>query len=169
MKYHKARMLKAEKFRRLTGVKKGTFEKMLEVLNAAGEKAHERGGRPAALPMADRLLLTLEYLREYRTYFHIAGSYGISESACCRTVHWVEKTLIASRLFHLPGRKALLENATAFEVFLVDATESPVERPKKTAPLLFRKEKAPHPENAGGRQQGNQADHLSPYGARPPA
>lgn len=133
MKYRKARMLKAEKFRRLTGVKKGTFEKMLEVLNAAGEKAHERGGRPAALPMADRLLLTLGYLREYRTYFHIAGSYGISESACCRTVHWVEKTLISSGIFHLPGRKALLGNAAAFEVFLVDATESPVERPKKNS------------------------------------
>ena len=161
-------MLKAEKFRRLTGVKKGTFEKMLEVLNAASEKAHERGGRPAALPMADRLLLTLEYLREYRTYFHIAGSYGVSESACCRTVHWVEKTLIASRLFHLPGRKTLPGNAAAFEVFLVDATESPVERPKKIAPLLFRKEKAPYTENAGG-QQDNQTDHLYPYGARPPA
>ena len=169
MKYRKVRMLKAEKFRRLTGVKKGTFEKMLEVLNAANEKSHERGGRPAALPMADRLLLTLEYLREYRTYFHIAASYGISESACCRTVHRVEKTLISSGAFHLPGKKALLEDAAAFEVFLVDATESPVERPKKTAPLLFRQEKAPHPENAGGRRQGNQTDHLHPYDARPPA
>ena len=133
MKYYKVKMLKAEKFRRLTGVKKGTFEKMLEVLDAVSGKSHERGGRPPALPMADRLLLTLEYLREYRTYFHIAGSYGISESACCRTVHWVEKTLIASGIFHLPGRKALLANDAAFEVFLVDATESPVERPKKSS------------------------------------
>ena len=169
MKYRKAKMLKAGKFRRLTGVKKGTFEKMLEILNAASERSHERGGRPAALPMAGRLLLALEYLREYRTYFHIAGSYGISESACCRTVHWVEKTLITSGIFHLPGRKALLGKDAAFEVFLVDATESPVERPKKTAPMLFRKEKASYPENAGGRQQGNQTDHLYPYGARPSA
>ena len=133
MKYRKVKMLKAEKFRRLTGVKKGTFEKMLEVLNAASEKSHERGGRPAALPMVDRLLLTLEYLREYRTYFHIAENYGISESACCRTVHWVEETLIASGIFHLPGRKALLAGDAAFEVYLVDATESPVERPKKSS------------------------------------
>ena len=61
-------MPKAEKSRRLTGVKKGTFRKMPEVLEAASERSHERGGRPAALPMADRLLLTLEYLREHRTY-----------------------------------------------------------------------------------------------------
>ena len=133
MRYHKVKMLKAEKFRRLTGVKKGTFEKMLEILDAASQKSHERGGRPARLPMADRLLLTLEYLRECRTYFHIAESFGISESACCRTVHWVEKTLIASQAFHLPGRKALLKNDAAFEILLVDATESPVERPKKSS------------------------------------
>jgi hypothetical protein len=133
MRYHKVKMLKAEKFRRLTGVKKGTFEKMLEILNAASVKSHERGGRPAGLPMADRLLLTLEYMREYRTYFHIAEAHGISESACCRTVHWVEKTLIASQIFHLPGRKALLEDNATSEVFLVDATESPVERPKKSS------------------------------------
>ena len=169
MRHHKAKMPKAEKSRRLTGVKKGTFRKMPEVLEAASERSHERGGRPAALPMADRLLLTLEYLREHRTYFHIAGSYGISESACCRTVHWVEKTLIASEVFHLPGRKALPGDAAAFEVFLVDATESPVERPKKTAPMLFRKEMVSYPENAGGRQQGNQTGHLYPYGARPSA
>ena len=132
MRYHKVKLLKAEKFRRLTGVKKGTFENMLEVLNVASEKLHERGGRSAGLPMADRLLLTLEYLREYRTYFHISESYGISESACWHTVRWVESTLIASELFHLPGRKALLESDAEVEVFLVDATESPVERPKKS-------------------------------------
>ncbi|WP_409350577.1 transposase family protein [Wolbachia endosymbiont of Diaphorina citri] len=28
------------------------------------------------------MLIALEYLRKYRTYFHIAQSYGISESDC---------------------------------------------------------------------------------------
>ncbi|HAT3882275.1 TPA: hypothetical protein JBA38_08915 [Legionella pneumophila] len=31
--------------------------------------------------MEERLLMTLEYLREYRTYFHISCGYGLSESA----------------------------------------------------------------------------------------
>jgi hypothetical protein len=33
--------------------------------------------------------------------------------------------------FALPGRKALLKNDEAYEVILVDASESPIERPKK--------------------------------------
>ncbi|WP_410543222.1 transposase family protein [Wolbachia endosymbiont of Laodelphax striatellus] len=28
------------------------------------------------------MLIAVEYLRKYRTYFHIAQSYGISESDC---------------------------------------------------------------------------------------
>ncbi len=37
------------------------------------------------LSIEDQLLATLEYLREYRTYAHIAASYGIAESIkmCC--------------------------------------------------------------------------------------
>ena len=44
---------------------------------------------------------------------------------------WVEDTLIKHPDFALPGRKALLKNDTEFEVVLVDASESPIERPKK--------------------------------------
>ena len=38
----------------------------------------------------DKLLIALEYLREYRTYFHLGRSYGVSESACYRACRWVE-------------------------------------------------------------------------------
>ena len=31
-----------------------------------------------------------------------------------------------------------------YEVILIDATESPIERPKKAKEILFRKEKAAH-------------------------
>ena len=75
--------------------------------------------------------MTLEYLREYRTYFHISRSYGISESACYRNIRWVEDTLIKDGKFSLPGRKALLKSDVEYEVVLIDATESPIERPKK--------------------------------------
>jgi hypothetical protein len=34
--------------------------------------------------------------------------------------------------FALPGRKALLKSDMDYEVILVDATESPIERPKKS-------------------------------------
>jgi hypothetical protein len=89
--------------------------------------------------------MTLEYLREYRTYFHISQSYGISESACYRNVAWVENTLVKDKTFALPGRKALIKSDTCYEVILIDATETPIEQPKKKAEaLLFGKEKTSH-------------------------
>jgi len=132
MFYEKAKMLKAGQFRRLTGVQKGTFAKMVEVLTKAEqEKYSKHGGRTASLSREDRLLMTLMYWRENRTSFHIAQTYGISDSYCWRTVRWVEDTLIQSGVFRLPGKKKLLESDVEWEVVLIDATETPVERPKK--------------------------------------
>jgi hypothetical protein len=82
--------------------------------------------------------MTLEYLREYRTYFHLGQSYGISESACNRNCRWIEDALIKSKKFSLPGKKALLKSNAEFEVILIDATESPIERPKKRIRLKKR-------------------------------
>lgn len=83
------------------------------------------------MSVADQLLMSLEYLREYRTYFHISQSYGVSESSAYKTVRWVESTLIKHPDFSLPGRKELLKSDIAHEVILIDATETPIERPKK--------------------------------------
>ena len=77
------------------------------------------------------LLMTLEYIREYRTYFHISQSYSVSESNAYKTVKWVEDTLIKHPDFALPGRKALLKSDIEYEIVLIDASESPIERPKK--------------------------------------
>ena len=38
------------------------------------------------LSIEDLLLAALEYLREYRTYAHIAASYGIAESNIYRGI-----------------------------------------------------------------------------------
>jgi len=75
--------------------------------------------------------MTLEYLREYRTYFHVSKSYGISESYAYKTIRWVEDILIKSKKFSLPGRKALLKSDVEYELVLVDASEHPIQRPKK--------------------------------------
>jgi len=125
--------LKEEQFRRRTGVKPETFEKMLGILERGSSGDGSRGGRPRALPVAEMLLMTLEYLREYRTYFHIATSYGVCESTAYRSIRWVEETLVRDGAFALPGRKELLKSETPIEVILVDATECPVQRPKKNS------------------------------------
>jgi hypothetical protein len=127
MRYETIKHLKDTDFKRLTGVQRETFEKMRKVI----EKGMRDFGRPPKLSRADQLLMTLMYWREYRTEFHIAQSYGISESAVCRTIQKVEDTLVHSRKFRLPGKKALQPSETVFEVVLVDASEQPIERPKK--------------------------------------
>lgn len=130
-KYDKIKHLPPGQFRRLTGVKPGIFARMLVVLRRAEKQARKRGGYAPKLSTEDRLLLALEYLREYRTYFHIGQSYGVSESTAQRISRWVEDALIKDKQFALPGKKALLKSDAVIEVALVDASESPVERPKK--------------------------------------
>jgi hypothetical protein len=127
MRYETVQMLKDEEFKRSTGVRRKTFEQMLQVV----ETGLRDFGRPTKLSRADQLLMTLMYWREYRTEFHIGLTYGVSESTVCRTIKKIENALIRSKQFHLPGRKALQPSDTIIEIVLVDATEQPIERPKK--------------------------------------
>lgn len=131
MQYSQAKDLGHEDFRRLTGIKRTTFDRMAKILNDAEALKKGQGGKPNKLQIEDRLLMALEYLREYRTYFHISKSYGISESTCYRNIRWIEDTLVKHKDFALPGRKELLKSDVKYEVILIDATESPIERPKK--------------------------------------
>ena len=130
VKFEMVKDLEDEKFRRLTGVKRTTFERMTIILEEANRTKKINGGRKNKLSIENMLLMSLEYIREYRTYFHISQSYGVSESAAYKTVKWVEDTLIKHPDFALPGRKALLQSEVEYEVVLVDATETPIERPK---------------------------------------
>ena len=132
MRYEKLKEYKEEEFRRLTGVKRATFEKMVTILKQGERNKKALGGKPNQLSIEDRLLMTLEYLREYRTYFHTGSAYGISESACYRNIKWIEETLVKHPDFGLPGKKALLKSDQQYEVILIDATESPIQRPKKS-------------------------------------
>lgn len=137
MKFEAVKGLNNEKFRRLTGVKRTTFEIIVLILEQANKNKKINGGRKSKLSIENMLLMTLEYLREYRTYFHISQSYGISESTAYKTVRWVENTLIKHPDFALPGRKALLKSDVEYEIVLIDATETPIERPKKSKNIFI--------------------------------
>jgi hypothetical protein len=128
MRYETVKELKDVDFKRSTGVSREMFEKMLVVL----QKEMRDFGRPPKLARTDQLLMTLMYWREYRTEFHIGISYGVSEATVCRTIQKVENVLMKSGEFRLPGRKALQPSGTLLEVVLIDATEQPIERPKKS-------------------------------------
>ncbi len=128
MRYETTQSLPDADFKRLTGIQRTTFDQMLTVLH----NGLRDFGRPPKLSRADQLLLTLMYWREYRTEFHIASSYGVSEATVCRTIRKVEAALMRSGQFRLPGKKTLQASDTRIEVVLIDATEQPIERPKKS-------------------------------------
>jgi len=87
MRYEEIKDRSDKDFKRLTGVEHPTFRLMVSVL----EDELPTFGRPPKLNRADQLLMTLMYWREYRTQFHIAQAYGVSEATVCRTIEKVEK------------------------------------------------------------------------------
>src|SRR6266446_7200204 len=101
-RYDKIKTLSPAKFRRLTGVKPTIFARMVITHKRAEKKTRKRGGKPK-LTVEDRLLLALECLREYPTYFRLGQSYGVSESSAWYISRWVENTLIKDKQFALPG------------------------------------------------------------------
>ena len=135
MKWEDIKNYRPSVFRRLVGVHKETFAKMTEeIIRLSPPSKHKiagnkRGPKPKLIE-EDKLLMMLMYYREYRTFLHISADYGISETQCWRIITDVEKLLIKSNLFHLPGKKVLQE-ANNFEIVLVDVAETPIERPKK--------------------------------------
>ncbi len=130
MKYWQAIKLSSREFKRLTGVKRQTFRLMVRLVKAEAKKK-KKVGRRAKLIIEDQILVTLQYWREYRSYFHISKDWKIDESTVCRIVKKIENILIQSRKFRLPGKKTLLENSLNEQLILMDVMESPIERPKK--------------------------------------
>jgi len=114
------------------GVKPETFNKMKIILEKEYKEMHKKGGSPPKMSVEDKLYATLKYLREYRTMEHIGGDYGVSKSTICESIQWVENTLIKDGTFKLPGKRVLKKAASDIEFIVIDVTESPINRPKKT-------------------------------------
>ncbi len=97
----------------------------------AKEKEKKKLGRKPKLIVEEQILMTLQYIREYRTYYHIGKDWKMSESNVCRIVHKIENILIKSRQFRLPGKKELWQSSSSEELVVMDVMESKIERPKK--------------------------------------
>ena len=97
--------LKEKDYQELFGVKKPVFDKMLAILEEQNTKEHYQGGRPLKLSVLDKLIITLCYLREYRTMTHIGFDYNVSKSTICYSIRWVENTLAQYPDFQLPAKK----------------------------------------------------------------
>lgn len=124
-----------ENFKRLTGVSLRTFKVMVKEVRNHEKKIIKKKGngrsRPFKLSTEDQILMMLMYYREYRTQFHIGETYGIHESNVSKNIRRIENILKKCKKFELPGKKKLSGTNHQYEVIIVDATESPIERPKK--------------------------------------
>jgi hypothetical protein len=146
MKYEYIEKLNPRAFKRRFGVRKKTFQSMVKAIKSFRNinKRSNKGAKPA-LDIEAQVLVALEYWREYRTYFHIATSWGVSEPTICRIVHRVELELMQSGMFRLPGKKALLKGGLSQpEVVVMDVTETPIERPKRKQKEFYSGKKKRH-------------------------
>lgn len=130
-------------FKRFVGVSRLIFELMVSHLKEKKiqNRKHPSRGVKSKLCVEDELLMMLMYYREYRTFFHVGSSYGISETQCWRIITKIESTLLESKLFHLPGKKALYKSDNNFEIIVVDVSEHPVERPKKNSEIIIQEKR----------------------------
>jgi Helix-turn-helix of DDE superfamily endonuclease len=140
----------SSQFKRLVGVSRSSFEAMVSFIIAYKQATRKfiTKGRPCKLGQADQLLMLLMYYREYRTFFHVGASYGLSETQCWRVVTQTESILLANKAFHLPGKKALHKGENNFEILVVDVSEHPVERPKKNSESITRAKRNDIPKKA---------------------
>lgn len=130
MKFEFVSKLSDEEFRRLVGIKRDTYNEIVIFLkNRIAEKL-KFGGKKHKLSVENQTLLTFEYLREYRTFFHISKSYQIAESTTYRIFKWVSSEIYKNFELDDFRKKNSKLSDNEFGILIVDATESPIERPK---------------------------------------
>ena len=107
MNYEQAKKLKPDEFKSLSGVTLQTFERMVKIVKKQ-VKTKKKTGRPSKLSLENQILMTLEYLREYRTYFYIGKSWGLDESNVYRTIKKIENILLREKDFSLRAQKRII-------------------------------------------------------------
>ena len=137
-------------FKRLFGVKKETFEKMLSILQKKYAQNHKFGGRPPKLSVKDKLMITLKYLHEYWTMEHIGHDYMTMVSAKVLFAKAYNGWKTGSKkilLSNYPAKRCLKKPLGTIEYVVVDVTESPIQRPKETIFILFQKKETVYHKN----------------------
>jgi hypothetical protein len=118
-------------FLRLFGVNPVQFTEILTGVTFLWEKQvlgkYKRPGRHFALSLEDMVLMVLLSYRSYITQMFVGFLFGIDDSRVCRIIQKLEPLLV--KMMAMPKEKCLSQEEV--ESSLVDATEQPIERPKK--------------------------------------
>lgn len=126
------------KYKEIFGVEKFVFDRLLRLLEAADVfQRKNNAGRKSGLSVLDKLVITLMYWREYRTYRHIAFDYDVGKSTIGEVIIWVENTLIKSDCCNLKSARELRDNLSKIKIAIIDVTEQEIERPKKDKPTAI--------------------------------
>ncbi len=75
--YDKAQKLNSKNFKLFIGIKKETFQLMLEHLNSAYQIQHRKGTHPHSMPMEHQHIMTLRNLRYYPTQRLLTFDLGV--------------------------------------------------------------------------------------------
>ena len=101
---------------------------------------HPKGGHPFVLAAYDYLAITLLYMRHYHTMESMADEWGVSKGTICKVYNNTITYLVTSGKLRLLSDKDLSDG----DVVVVDATESPINRPKKGQKEFYSGKKKRH-------------------------
>ena len=59
--------MQEDEYQKIFGVKKTTLDVMLKILEENYTERHKKGGKPPTLSVLDKLVIMLQYYREYRS------------------------------------------------------------------------------------------------------
>lgn len=131
-------------FNRLFGVSVSQFETILTKVDPLWQRKiigkYKRPGRDYKLNVADMVLMLLLYYRSYISQEFVGYLFGIDDSRVCRILQKLEPLL--AKVMALPNKKYLSQEEV--ESLIIDATEQPVERPKKTQKPYYSGKKKRH-------------------------
>ena len=90
-------------------------------------------GLEGEFSLANQVLLTFEYLRQYPTFLSLGFSYGISESYANKIFHKIRPILADVVGLKNPDKLKYKDIKTV----IVDVTVQPIERPQKSQELYY--------------------------------
>jgi len=143
-KFNAAGLLRKRQFRYLTGVSPDIFQQMALCLSPAWDRlcqSKNRAGRPFGVGgLEDHLLVMLILYRCHITQDFLALLYGVDKATICRSLRRIEK--LARRALGVKRRVTVSEEEA--QALLIDATEQPVQRPKRKQKCWYSGKKKRH-------------------------
>lgn len=131
-------------FNRLVGMKVEDFDAILQQLTPLWHKnvlsTYKRPGRNFKLEIADILMMLLIYYRTYTTQIFIGYLFDIDDSRVCRLIKKMEPLLART----VAIRKERHLSQEELESLIIDATEQPIERPKRRQTQYYSGKKKRH-------------------------